>query len=183
MLVEILKSSCFDLLPSASSFFVPNSSRVSHVKKEFFVFIFLEIRSNVHNCGRQFSNGITKKRDIAKREWIRRKARSRSILPLFLDRSVPLSLYLSQYRTSRDDITTLLRSSRNIPRSLTIFIPFYIAFLRPVFFFPVTQPVRFFPPILRRVRILLLDSRCRGRVGNVRRKLILPVGKSLFLSM
>lgn len=67
----------------------------------FLVFIFLEIRSSAHNCGRQFSNGITKKKKhTGKREGIRRKAGSRGILPPFLDRlrsSVSLSIPISHF--------------------------------------------------------------------------------------
>lgn len=79
------------------------------------------------NRGQQFSGEIKKKK--------RKRTNSLSVCersgsrgPLFLDRS-PLCLFIYP-RTSRGDITTLLRSSRSIPRPLTIFISSHTAFLR-----------------------------------------------------
>lgn len=81
------------------------------------------------NRGQQFSDEIKKKK--------RKRTNSLSVCersgsrgPLFLDRLTSLSFHLSQPRTSRGDITTLLRSSRSIPRPLTIFISPHTAFLR-----------------------------------------------------
>lgn len=109
--------------------------------------------ARARNCGRRFSDGITKKKNARKRDRVLQgKAGSRdpfslpglprfSVLSPIPPSSSPPSCI------SRNDITTPWRSSRIIPHPLTIFIPFCIA--------PTTHPPPHSPPVVLPVRSFL----------------------------
>lgn len=109
------------------------------LKKEFLVFIFLEIRSSAHNCGRQFSNGITKKKKGHRKERTNPKKSRKPRYPSSFPRS-SLCLFIYPNLALLAILLLCPRSSRNIPRPLTIFIPFHTAFLHPSVFFPPCYP-------------------------------------------
>lgn len=109
--------------------------------------------ARARNCGRQFSDGITKKRTRGRETGCSKEKPEAGILSLFPDCLVSLSfhLFLPPPRPpsciSRNDITTPWRSSRIIPHPLTIFIPFCIA--------PPTHPPPHSPPVVLPVRSFL----------------------------